>query len=265
MLRLFNAIKKYLFKDTKYFFYYCFRYFQNNYKNNCSFYNELEIIKLLEGGGSIIRIGDGEIGLIHYLSISYQSYSDEIRQDFIKIIKSYNNKSNYILGIPIFVNYTSKELKKNNGLHNYFRCWTPLKVTYELIFNKKVKYLDAHIFYRDGGFEKTILPYIISKKIILVTNKNNKDAILKTDFSKHIFSYIICPDKDAYGYREQIKKEIDRIIKDSDVKKTELVIIMSAGLSKTIIYDMSMNGYQVLDIGRGLEGYYKKESLAHLI
>lgn len=265
MLRLFNAIKKYLFKDTKYFFYYCFRYFQNNYKNNCKFYNESEIIKLLEGGGSIIRIGDGEIGLIHHLSISYQLYSDQIRKDFIKIIKSYNNKSNYILGIPIFVNYTNKELKKNNELHNYFRCWMPLKVTYELIFNKKVKYLDAHIFYRDGGFEKTILPYIVRKKIILVTNENNKKEILKSGFSKNIFKYVIAPDKNAYEQRGKIEKDIREIVEDAKEEKGNFVIIMSAGLSKTIIYKMSMDGYQILDIGKGLEGYYKKESLAHLI
>jgi len=40
---------------------------------------------------------------------------------------------------------------------------------------------------------------------------------------------------------------------------------MSAGLSKTIIYDMAGQGYQVLDIGIGLESYYTGINLENRI
>ena len=47
--------------------------------------------------------------------------------------------------------------------------------------------------------------------------------------------------------------------------KTDFVILFSAGLAKTIIYDLCNEGYQVLDIGRGLESYYKGVSIEYRI
>ena len=257
----FNALRKYLFKDTKYFFAYLFRFYQNNYNHHCSFYNDEEFISLINNGKSFIRIGDGEIGLLHFLGIHYQKYSNEIREDFLSIINTYSENSDYILLIPLFVNYTNKQLK---ALHK-FKCWMPLKITYELIFNKKCQYMDSHIFYKDRKFEKIILPYIISKKVILVTNEENKIGILKTKFSQIIYKFVESPPNSAYEHRGEIEKNIKNIIFSSGYSKKDFVIIMCAGLAKTIIYEMSRDGYQIFDIGKGLEGYYKKESLEYLI
>lgn len=259
--RLQKAIKKYLFKDTSYFFIYCFYYFFSGYKNNCSFYNDLELIDLIKKRKSLIRIGDGEIDLIHFLPIGYQRYSDSIRNDFLKIIKNYSFNSPYVLMIPLFVNYSNKDLKNIEKLG----CWLPLKVTYRMIFNKKMKYFDQHIFYKDDKFKELILPYILSKRIIIVTNENNKDGIEKSNFSSHVSDYIICPQENSYEDRFVIKDNIEKIVKNSGFSKEDFVVIMAAGLSKTIIYELSEDGYQIFDIGKGLEGYYKNISLKHLI
>ena len=261
MKRIFNAIKKYLFKDTKYFFLYVFRYFQNNYKNNCQFYTKEELVKLIESGKSIIRIGDGEIGLLHFLPIGYQEYSDSIRDDFLKIIKEYNDSSSYILMIPLFVNYTNEELKKENR----FRCWMPLKITYELIFNKKACYFDQHIFYKDNQFKNLILPHILDKKIVVITNKENKEEIIKSGLLKNVFAWVICSNENTYEEKDKLKNEIIELINRSGFSKNNFVILMSAGLAKTIIFDLSKDGYQLFDIGKGLEGYYKNISLESLI
>ncbi len=161
MLRILKAIKKYLFKDTKYFFLYILRYFQPRYKHNCNFYSTDELIENIKNGKSLIRIGDGEIGLLHYLPIHYQKWSRDIRNDFLKIIKNYNENSPYLLGIPLFVNYSNTELRKIKKLN----CWIPLKVTYESIFNKYCKYVDAHVFYKNLFNEKKYLICYLAKKL----------------------------------------------------------------------------------------------------
>jgi hypothetical protein len=259
----YNAVRRYIFRDTKYLFLYIYRYFQNNYRNDCKFYTEEDLTNLIRSGKSILRLGDGEISLLHFLPPpnNVQEYSDEIRNDFLKIIKNYNANSNYILAIPLFVNYTNTELKKANR----FTHFRQLKITYELIFNKSAKYFDAHTFYKDGNFEKIILPYMKTKKTVLVTNKELGAIIAKAEPPSNDFFYVTCTDHHAYENRLQIQNDVINLIKKTGLPKDNFVIILCSGLAKTIVYDMSNDGYQVIDIGNGLKSYYLKKSIENLI
>jgi hypothetical protein len=260
--KIYKAIQKYLFKDTRYFLLYIYRYFQDNYHNNCKFYSKEEFLKFINSGKSIIRIGDGEIGILHYLPIGgYQDYSDSIRNDFLKIVKNYTDNSKYILMIPLYVNQTNTELKKAGRFQGYM----PLKLTYEMIFNKDVKYFDQHAFYRDGGFKELIIPYIKSKKVIIVTNKQNIEKIKNSKFADKSYQYIVCPSENAYESRLEIKKNIVDLINKSGADKKDFAILMGAGLLKPIIYDMCEEGYQLLDIGKGLESYFFEISVQNII
>ncbi len=264
LILTYNALKRYLFKDTKYLLLYIYRYFQNNYHNNCKFYTEEEFADLIRSGKSILRLGDGEMSLLHFLPTpdnSPQIYSDAIRDDFLKIIKTYNDDSSYILGIPFHVNYTNTQLKQ---MHRWEVC-RQMKITYELIFNKKAKYFDAFAFYKDGGFEKFIVPYIKDKRVIIATNKENKEKIINSKLSSDTYLYVACEEKNTYEERLRIQNDIISLIDKSGMPKNNFVILMSAGLSKTITYDMSGKGYQMLDIGRGLENYYAGISIEHLL
>jgi len=256
-----GATRKYLFRDTRYFFLYIYRYFQDNYKNNCNFYSDEEFVQQIKSGRSLLRIGDGEIILLHFLPLAYEIYSDAIRNEFLKIIKEYSDNSKYILMIPLFVNYTNTAIKKRNQ----FRCWMPLKVTYELIFNKKAKYFDQHIFYKDGGFERLILPYIKTKQVIIVTIKEHVEAIEKSPLASDKYLYVISKKGNAYEARNEIQNDIINLIDKKGLKKENVVILMSAGLAKTIIHDMSNMGYQLFDIGKGLESYYQGISIQKAI
>jgi len=260
--KIYKAIQKYLFKDTRYFLLYLYRYFQNNYHNNCKFYSKEEFLNLIKSGKSILRIGDGEIGILHYLPIGgYQRCSDSIRNDFLKIVKNYNENSKYILMIPLYVNQTNTELKKAGRFQGYM----PLKLTYEMIFNKNVKYFDQHAFYRDDGFKELIIPYIKSKKVIIVTNKQNIEKIKNSKFSDKSYQYIECPSENAYESRLEIQKNIVDLINKSGLSKSDFIVLMGAGLSKPIIYDMCEQEYQLLDIGKGLESYFFEISVQNII
>lgn len=259
MLWTYRVVKRYLVKDTAYLLLYLYRYFQNNHRNNCKFYTEEEFVHLIGKGKSIIRIGDGEIGLLHFLPVIYQIYSDAIRNDFKKIIQDYNDDSDYLLLIPTFVNYTNAELKRTN----HFKIYRQLKITYELLFNKNAKYFDQLAFYKDVNFKKLILPYIKTKKVIIVTNRENKEKIASSPLSSNEYFYVTCENENTYESRLIIQNDIIDIIYRTGLPKNNFVILMSAGLSKTIIYDLSSEGYQVLDIGKGLESYYTETSIEY--
>ncbi|MCX6718074.1 MAG: GT-D fold domain-containing glycosyltransferase [Candidatus Staskawiczbacteria bacterium] len=264
IIRSYNAGRRYLFKDTKYLFFYIYRYFTDNYHNKCKFYTDEEFANLIKAGKPALRLGDGEISLVHFLptpSNSPQVYSDAIRNDFLKIIKNYSDDSKYIIGIPKAVNFTNAELKKINR----FEVCRQMKITYEMIFNKNAKYFDAFAFYKDGGFEKFILPHIKNKKVIIATNEENKKKIMDSKLSSKEYLYVTCGEKNTYEDRFRMQNEIINIIDKSGLPKDNFAILMSAGLSKTIIHDMAGKGYQLIDIGRGLENYYAGISIEHLL
>ena len=261
ILLRFSLLLRYIFKDTRYFFWYIWRYFQNNYHNNAKFYADEEFANLIKAGKSIIRIGDGEIGLTHFFPIRYQIYSDAIKNDLLKIIKNYTNDSKYVLMIPLFVNYTNTQLKKINR----FLAFRQIKTTYELIFNNNATYFDQLIFYKKGGSEKFIVPHLKNKKVIIVTNKEHTEKIQNSPLASSDYSYIACNNENTYESRLAIQNEIIKLITDTGLPKEEFVVLFSTGLAKTIIYDMAEWGYQVLDIGKGLESYYTNTDIEHTI
>jgi len=259
--RVYRAAHKYLFRDTRYFFLYLLRSLSDGHRNGCAFYGNDAFVKLIESGKSFIRLGDGEIGLLHYLPIHYQKWSPAIRDDFLSIIGDYSDSSPYILMIPLFVNATNAELGRISKL----QVWMPLKVTYEMIFPKDATYFDQHIFYRDGMFEKLLLPYLAKKKIIVVTNAKNIADLRASPFHARVFAYIPSPDADAYEAREDIRNAIEQMVRKNGLPKNAFVVLLAAGLAKTIVYTMSKEGYQLFDVGKGLEGFYKGMSLEHQI
>lgn len=259
MKRIIKAIKKYLLKEPLYFFLYVIRNMQHGYGNHCQFFTEEEITQLIKEGKSIIRLGDGEMSNIHFLSITPQVYGGELRSEYIHLIKAYNEHSRYVIGIPIYVNYTNNQLDKLGDGKK--RLWMPLKVTFEMIFNSRPKYLDAHIFYRDGKFNKLILPSLKDKKVILITNAENIANTRNTAFANYITNYIECPSINAFEGRHILQDEVERIVKESGLPLDNFVILISAGSAKPVICEMANNGYQVLDIGTGYEGFTQNRSL----
>ncbi len=259
--RLYQAAKRYVFKDTAYLFLYAWRYFQNNHHNSAAFYTDEEFAALVAQGRSMIRIGDGEMGLLHFCKVRYQKYSDAIRNDFLKIIKNYNNDSACVIAIPPPVNYSSTRLKKINRWHLYRQ----FKISYELIFNKQATYYDQLAFYKNGTFEKFIMPYLKTKKVVIVTNRENAAAIKNSPRASEEYQYVICGHENTYETRQQIQQDIIATVEKTGLPKNGVVVLMSAGLCKTIIPDMAEQGYQVLDIGKGLESYYMGVSIENLM
>lgn len=259
--RGFRFVRRYLFTNPKYVFAYLLIFWQRDFSFQTHLLSEQEFIAELKNGKSLIRFGDGEINLMLGLSNYYQNYSPVLKRDMYNIVNLYNSKSPYILAIPKFVNCPNSELKSIGKLY----VWLPFKTMFWLYFNKKTSYLDAHSFYYDGFFERTVGLSIINKHVVLITNQQ---TIFKLKANPNIpwskVSYVCVPDKEALSLYESIKIKIEEIVILS--KSEEVVLLFAMGpVGKKIALEFSQSNIQSIDIGKVAEVIYSGESIAHIV
>lgn len=272
-IKLFSGfLKKYLINYTRYCLLYLYRLLIQEKKLNCQFYKTSEVIKLIDQGKSILRIGDGEIGLLRGRSILYQVYSPEIKHEFLKLIKNYNFNSDYILAIPIFINYTNKELDalpNPNEDKSKKLCWLPLKISYEMIFNKNIKYIDAHLFYRFAENQKVVSHVLsLDKTFVFISDEKSIEELKKIkndlNISQKIKFFITTPNQNSFEERQRIIQEIKDISQKNNLNRDNSLIIFKGGLVKSIIAELSKD-YQIIDVGYSFTSYLRKEGLDYLI
>lgn len=269
LYKVVKFFKNYLLHDPVFVMTYGLAYFRSGYTPLARFYTDEELVTEIQSGKSIIRIGDGEIGLMHHRDISYQRYEKSLVEGLIDSIENYNEASRYVLSIPIFVNYSNAELAHTNGK---LACWLPLKVEFFRRFNPRMSYMDAHFFYRKGYFEERLAPYLKNKKLIVNTLQKNIDeqrSRIEERFT--VLRWIPSQSPNPYDKYEETVREIDKCVDSylrADVKnkKSDIVLILSAGpMSKVLAYHYAKCGVQAFDIGKGFEQVYNEVNYEHEI
>lgn len=287
--KAFRFIFRYIVKDPIFVFKYFVAFFQKDYTPQVKFYNTEEFMTEIKSGKSYIRIGDGEIGLLHHRDIHYQKAGPLLISKLTEIIENYGkeknnsnenekfinkNESNYILSIPIFVNISNKDLENTKGK---LSCWLPLKVEFFRRFNRSAKYFDAHTFYRKGFFESNMYEYLKDKKLIINTTaeniKNQKENIEKRF---EVIGWLEAISPNPFDRYEYTKNEIQNVINQEIAKsksseereniKRNIVLILGSGpMSKVLAYDFAKQGIQGIDIGKGFEQLYNERNYEHEI
>lgn len=257
-----SFLRDYFLNDPLFVILYIFAYFQKGYINKVKFYSEGEVITLFKKGKSYIRYGDGEVALMHGRGIDYQQHEVSLSTSLKDIVAEYSTGSNYVLAVPErYINKSNTDLKKIN----LFNCWLPMKVTYNQLFPKNIKYADAHSFYVSGFFEKKIAPFIKSKKLIIVTTKDNihkQKSILEKEFD--VLFWIEAKSPNPFDWLNMYKQKIQDVL-SSTTPATDVVVLASCGpASKVLAYEMC-NQVQVLDLGHGIEYLYRDKSLDHVL
>lgn len=251
-----------MFNNTSYFFTYIYHYFDKDYTQRASFYSEKELIEQIKNGKSLIRIGDGEIRMINYGNTgSYEPFNPRLRDYLLKSIKEYRSSSSYILGIPEeYLSMPNSELRKLGLLH----CWLALKTSFALIFPKKEKYFDAHLFYRGDSFARVLEPLLKGKKILIVTRKFNIDLMKETDLVKRLdVEFIETHDLGTFAHFDEIlKKILEKITEDASSYR---VILSTGPASKAFAYELSKKNIISYDLGKGIEAAGRQNEIEHLI
>ena len=248
-------------KNPIYLLRYAYAYPQKEFKNSARFLTEEELLQKLHEGKSLLRIGDGEIYMMNYGSITqYEDYNPELRKCFFTIAKEYNTSSPYIIGLPIFTNESNEDLKKKGKLN----VWLPLKIIYRFIFPHDAPYFDAHIFYREGGFDASLAKILERYNIIIVTRKYNIDLMEEAQIKERFpVTYIETPERDSFAKKDILVKKIQNVV--GNEKEKYRVILATGPASKALVYELSKQGIVSYDIGKGIEAMYRKNEIEHYI
>jgi hypothetical protein len=247
-----DVIKNLAFFSTrspKYFGSFLISIILNRYptSGNVNKISESDLLKKIEAGTSLIRIGDGEAMLMTGRSIHFQKYQSKIKTTLNKIVTLYSANSPYVLAIPHFaIEETEHEL----NIRGRKRIWRLFRILFK-DFPKDVSYYDAVTFYHSGKFEKLLNAIPKDKEIILVTSAKNITVELQNFFKEHErqYQYLTTPEKDTFTEYKAIKSELI-------TKTTKPVTILTAcgPAGKILAYELSVeNNIQCIDIGHGIE------------
>lgn len=256
MNRLFRYIKLHLFRDPRYFFEYLLGYFDSRYVPVVHFGDTTEVALAVSNGKSLIRLGDGEIYLLNGGDITFERSSQKMRKLLFQCIKDYSAEQPYLLALNrVGLQSSNKTLKAKNLLN----CWLPSKVYFNLYFKRNVSYGDAAMFYFKNTLPHYFEKYLLTRKIILVSNINTCNLLQKDSNTPFVWSaVIVTPEKYAFESYDRIKGEIIDAV--DRLGKEEATVLAAFGpASKVLAYELSSMGIQVLDVGQGITAAYGTE------
>ena len=116
-------------KNPQFLFLYSLYFFQKEFRVRVSFFSNDEVIALVTSGKSLLRLGDGEIGLLNDRGIIgtvfLQKSLPVLKQGIYRIITGYTKNSPYVIALPKkYASYSNEELRMEGKL----RSWLPFKV-----------------------------------------------------------------------------------------------------------------------------------------
>jgi glycosyltransferase family protein len=205
--------------------------------------------KIINDNCSVSRYGDGEFNIMTGKSQFFQEYDNGLRLRLIEIIRSQGK--NHIVCIPdVFDNlnrFTDDSKKYWIGYLSFNRN----KIYWKL--DMKKEYYDAmvtrlYMDYKDKRkAEERFLKFRMlwdGKEVVLVEGEKSRlgtgnDLLNNASSIKRI----ICPSVNAFEKYD----EILAAVKKHD--KSKLILIALGPTATVLAYDLSLKGYQALDIG----------------
>lgn len=225
-------------------------YFIEHYPKTATPYETIE--KILEGA-SLVRYNDGEyslmIGLHHP---DYQRLDDQLIVRLNQVLNSDNDK--VLVGITTIVSF--------EGLGRIWRKFIIRKGNRTLkLFRTPKKYYSGNIsglLWADGEeFEKNVALHKSiweGRKVLFVVGKESRfffSEELFDNVAQHEFLY--APARHAFAVYDEIMDSIKQYEKD-------WLILMALGPTATVLgYDLTLEGYQAIDIGQTPSVYNKSK------
>jgi hypothetical protein len=252
-MKIIKFILRYITKHPVYLFAYVIFYLAPNFRQKIYFYEKSQVKQILDSGKSIIRLGDGEVYILLDTAMAFHAANRQLKNKLKKIIKTYKKDSGYVLALPKQIQESNSDLKKDN----LKTTWLPFKVMYFLFFPKKVKYVDAHMFYPDFDkttFKNEVMPFLRKKSLVFITKKKTIDKIKNgTLFNNKDAAYVTTPEHNAFDSYDEIKNEVAVACKKL-ATTSEIVLLFALGpAGKVMAFEYSEQGYQSIDVGHGFD------------
>lgn len=219
--------------------------------------------KIVNDKYSVSRYGDGEFALMRGENLLFQPYSNELSLRLKEIIKS--QQKGHMVGIPnVFTDMDWCDEKPKKYWDKYLNL-NRHKV-YKMI-NMKKEYYDSlvtrlYIDHKNKGkaeerFSK-IKKLWANRDIIIIEGDQSRLGVGNDLFNDAgSIERIICPPTDAFS-------QYDRILGLAKKQDKSKLILIALGATATVLaYDLSICGYQAIDIGHidiEYEWYLQKAS-----
>lgn len=201
---------------------------------------------IIERKCSISRFGDGEIGYL---------VNDNFNHFFQPFNKILQEKLRYILLNPIdscliaVPSWLGQKETNEFPIRFQVNYWNKMKV----YANQNVRYGLSFCFgtstFRENNIE-LVKKIWEGKDVVLVTGKGST-FVWEDDLFNNVKSHniILTKSVDAFSEYDKIIEEVSKYDKDC-------IILMALGLTATVLaYDLSLLGYQAIDIGHVVNSY----------
>jgi glycosyltransferase family protein len=198
---------------------------------------------------SISRYGDGEFALMNGEDLLFQPHNNLLSARLKEIVRS--NKENHIVCIPDVFNSLDWCEEKPRKYWGKYLNLNRIKIYKLLDMNKK--YYDSLVtrVYIDQINKNIVKDRFLKFKrlwnrrdVVIVEGEKSRLG-LGNDLFDNVNSLqrIICPSSNAFAKYEAILKEC--LIQD----RSKLILVSLGPTATVLSYDLTLNGYQAIDIG----------------
>lgn len=225
--------------------------FQLNHKLPYIATIEETIDKLITEKKSISRFGDGEIRWILGLpQNSFQTQNDQMQKDLIRVLTIPNDAC--LIAVPREIITIDEKTKRAKRFYREFF----VKNGFEIL-----KYIDSKRKYYNSDISRCYMGYEDSDKagqrfeklkeiwdgkgIVIVEGEKTRLGIGNDLFTScKTIKRILAPATNAYDKYNEILEAIEK-----NVQKNELILLALGPTATILAYDLSLVGYQAIDIG----------------
>lgn len=216
---------------------------------------------IIDTDSSIIRLGDGEFGLMRGASVYFnewrQQFKKDLQQALIKVASSHNPK--IILCIPgDYITKTKNEMSKE-GKASEYPYWINSKILLYKFVTQGQRYGSSFAFYPSVNTHIDYIKlknYFFKKHIIIITSSLERFKDLELGKTTYL---IEAPKSDGWSSLSEIRKTFYSHIHSTHKKKEETLIMVSMGpAAKVFVHELAEAGFTAWDAGQFFDLAYKE-------
>jgi hypothetical protein len=218
---------------------------------------------IIDNESSIIRLGDGEFGLMRGASVYFndwrQKFNKDLQKGLLDILASKSN--NMIICLPVEHLTKTKEELRAIGKEDEFKYWINSKVLLHKFIQKERPYGSSFVFYptiNKGINYLKLKEYLLKKHVVIITSSLERFQKITLGKTTHL---IEAPRSDSWDKIAEIRKNFYELIKDNNYSPREVLVMVSMGsAAKVFVYELAENGFTAWDAGQFFDLAYKEIS-----
>lgn len=211
---------------------------------------------IISNDSSIVRLGDGEFGLMRgasvYFNDWYQQYDKKLAKKLREVASSHD--PSVLLCIP--GDHLTKT--KEEDSHEY-RYWINSKMLLHALVHRDKVYGNSFAFYpkvNTGINYKKLKAYLAKKDVVIITSGLERFEMIRLGRSTHL---IEAPKSNGWQKVGEIRTELDQLVKKENLKKYETLVMVSMGpAAKVFVYELAKEGFTAWDAGQFFDLAYHK-------